>query len=138
MKGHTGTFITLGKGAVYSKSAKQKIVCKSSTEAELVGLSDSLTPVLWLRNFVEALGYSMGASLVHQDNKSTIILAEKGRSTSQRTRHMNIKYFYVKDRIDAKEIKITHTGTKHMIADFFTKPLQGGQFLELRALVLNN
>jgi hypothetical protein len=128
----------MGKGAVFAKACKHKIVCKSSTEAELVGLSDSLTPVIWLRNFLGALGYTMEASIVHQDNKSTIILSEKGRSTSQRTRHMNIKYFYVKDRIDTKEIKIVYTATENMIADFFTKPLQGKQFYKFRDLVMNN
>ena len=138
MKGHTGTFVTMGKGAVFAKSSKQKIVCKSSTEAELVGLSDSLTPVIWLRNFLGALGYTMDASVVHQDNKSTITLSEKGRSTSQRTRHMNIKYFYVKDRIVQKEIKIVYTPTENMIADFFTKPLQGSLFVKFRDLVMNN
>jgi hypothetical protein len=138
MKGHTGTYVTMGKGAVFAKACKHKIVCKSSTEAELVGLSDSLTPVIWLRNFLGALGYTMEASIVHQDNKSTIILSEKGRSTSQRTRHMNIKYFYVKDRIDTKEIKIVYTATENMIADFFTKPLQGKQFYKFRDLVMNN
>ncbi len=83
------------------------------------------------------LGYTIEASVVHQDNKSTIVLAEKGRSTSQRTRHMSIKYFYVKDRIDSKEIKVQHTGTEEMIADFFTKPLQGALFFKFRDLVMN-
>jgi hypothetical protein len=138
MKGHTGTYVTMGKGAVIAKSSKQKIVCKSSTEAELVGLSDSLTPVIWLRNLLGALGYTMDASIVHQDNMSTIHLSEKGRSTSQRTRHMNIKYFYVKDRIDKKEVKVIYTPTEQMIADFFTKPLQGKLFFKFRDLVMNN
>lgn len=138
MKGQTGTFITLGKGAIFARSAKQKIVCKSSTESELVGLTESLTPVIWLRNFLCALGYSMEASTVHQDNQSTIMLADKGRSTSQRTRHMNIKYFYVKDYLERKEIKIKYTPTEDMVADFFTKPLQGFLFLKFRNIVMNS
>lgn len=138
MKSQTGTYISLGGGAIFARSAKQKIVCKSSTEAELVGLSESLTPVIWLRNFLEALGYSMEASTVHQDNMSTIALANKGRSTSQRTRHMNIKYFFVKDRISSGEVRIKYTPTESMVADFFTKPLQGILFNKFRNIIMNN
>ena len=46
---HTGAAITLGKGVVYAKSTKQKVVSKSSMEAELIGLSDSASQVLWTR-----------------------------------------------------------------------------------------
>ena len=102
---------------LYSKSTKQKIVSKSSTEAELIGLSDSLTQVLWTRYFLRAQGYDVGAVTVYQDNKSAILLAENGRmSSSQRTRHINIRYFFVKDRIDGGEIKVEHMPTEEMLA----------------------
>jgi hypothetical protein len=135
-KGHTGTVIIVNKGAVYCKSGKQKLVAKSSTEAELVGLSDMLSQVLWTRNFLEAQGYDMEPVQVFQDNKSTIMLAEKGRSTSGRTRHVSIRYFFVKDRIESKEIKLNYVPTDAMMADFFTKPLQGALFLKFREAIL--
>jgi hypothetical protein len=47
MKGHTGGVMTLGKGGVYGTSTRQKLVTKSSTEAELVGVSDVLQQVIW-------------------------------------------------------------------------------------------
>ena len=73
---------------------------------------------------------------IYQDNKSAILLIENGRgSTSKRTRHMDIRYFFVKDCI-AREITIEHCPTKSMIADFFTQPLQGGLFKEFRDLIL--
>src|SRR6185437_2223365 len=78
-KSHTGETITLGKGAVYCKSSKQKLVAKSSTEAELIGLSDGLPHVLWTKNFLQSQGYETGPAMIHPDNKSNIILAEKGR-----------------------------------------------------------
>jgi hypothetical protein len=55
-KSHTGTAITLGKGAVYAKSGKQKVVSKSSTEAELIGLSDSASQIIWTRDFLIGQG----------------------------------------------------------------------------------
>ena len=135
-KGHSGSVITVGRGAVHCRSRKQKLVAKSSTEAELVGLAEELSQVIWTRNFLEAQGYKMGAAQVFQDNRSTIMLAEKGRSTSGRTRHVSIRYFFVKDRIESEEIKLGYLGTESMVADFFTKPLQGAQFQKLRDAVL--
>ena len=76
-------------------------------------------------------------ALVHQDNLSTIALADKGNSSSQRTRHVNIRYFFLKDRIEAKEFVVKHCATENVIADIFTKPLQGQKFLDFRRVVLN-
>lgn len=138
MRSHTGSIITLGRGAVFCKSSKQKLNVKSSTEAELVGLSDSLSQVFWTRNFLAAQGFDMRKpAIVHQDNKSAIFLAEKGYPASSNTKHMDIRYFYVANRIERGEAKIVHTGTADMIADFFTKPLHGAVFEKMRALVMN-
>jgi len=79
----------------------------------------------------------MGAADIMQDNKSTIMLAEKGRSTSEKTRHINIRYFFVKDRINSKEIQLNYLSTNEMIADILTKPLQGAQFIKMRNILLN-
>jgi hypothetical protein len=135
-KSHTGVVITLGGGAIYCKSSKQKVVSKSSTEAELIGVSDGLTQVLWTRLYLEAQGYVMGPVTLYQDNQSTIVLAEKGRSNSGRTRHVNIRYFFVKDKIESQEVKVEYMPTDDMIADYLTKPLQGQQFTKLRGAIL--
>jgi hypothetical protein len=127
MKSHTGGVFTLGKGVIYGTSTKQKINTKSSTEAELVGVNDLMPQILWTRYFLEAQGYEISESIIHQDNKSTILLAENGKASSgHRTRHINIRYFFVKDRVASGEVKIEQCPTENMIADFFTKPLQGG------------
>jgi hypothetical protein len=99
-------------------------------------LAEELSQIIWTRNFLEAQGYKMGAAQVFQDNRSTIMLAEKGRSTSGRTRHVSIRYFFVNDRIESGEIKLGYLGTESMVADFFTKPLQGAQFQKLRGAIL--
>jgi hypothetical protein len=99
-KGHTGMAITIGKGTVNAKSTKQKLVSKPSSEAELIGLSDLTSQVIWTRDFLIHQGYEMGAVDIMQDNKSTIMLAEKGRSTSEKTRHINIRYFFQRNSIE--------------------------------------
>ena len=58
------------------------------------------------------------------------ILIEKNRqsSSSKHTRHMNIRIFFIKDRVDSKEVPIEYCPAGNMIADFFMKPLQGRHF----------
>jgi hypothetical protein len=136
-KGQTGVAISVGKGTVYAKSSKQKLVAKSSTEAELIGVSDGLSQALWTRNFLQAQGIKVKPVNLKQDNKSTICMVEKGKSTSPRTRHVAIRYFFVKDRMEKGEVEIAYLPTELMVADFFTKPLQGELFRRLRAEVLN-
>ena len=58
-------------------------------------------------------------------------------SSSKRTRHINIRYYFVTDRISNGEIDIVYCPTKQMIADFFTKPLQGAAFTEFRDFIMN-
>jgi hypothetical protein len=136
-KGHTGTEITIGKGIVFGRSAKQKLVAKSSAESELIGLSDSLPQVIWTRNWLISQGYKPKPATVYQDNMSTMALIKKGKSTSMNTRHVNIRYFFAKDRVDSKEIEIKYLNTENMISDIFTKPLQGKRFVELRNKMMN-
>lgn len=137
MKSHTGSAITLGKGVIYAKSSTQKLTTKSSTEAELVALSDSSNQVLWTRQLLISQGYEDSPAIIFQDNKSTIQLITNGRSNSERTRHINIRYFFLTDRIKEKEIIVEYKPTNEMLADTLTKPLQGEQFRALRNLLLN-
>lgn len=130
-KSQSGLVISLGQGTVCASSKKQKLVGKSSTEAELIGVSDMLPQVIWTREFFVEQGYDVKPLLL-QDNKSCISLIEKGRSTSARTRHIAIRFFFVKDRVDAGELSIAYEPTETMVADCMTKPLQGHLFKEMR------
>lgn len=50
---------------------------------------------------------------------------------------MNIRYFFIKDQVDSKRVKIEHCPTADMLADYFTKPLQGAPFRKLRDHIMN-
>jgi hypothetical protein len=90
-----------------------------------------------MHSFLIAQGYDMLPPIdIKEDNMSTIALAEKGRSTSDRTRHINIRYFWIKEVLDQGIAKISHLETVNMVADILTKPLQGAQFEHLRDLLL--
>ena len=135
-KSHAGAFITLGTGPIYVRSSKTKLVLKSSTEAELVALSDMAGELVWTRSFLIGQGLKIGPVLTYQDNKSTIILAERGKNHSPRTKHIAVRYFFIKDRIEQGDIALEYLPTAKMIADLLTKPLQGEQFRTLCAALL--
>ncbi len=130
--------MSMGTGAVYSTSKKQKLNTKSSTEAELVGVNDCMPQTLWTRYFLEAQGYNVTESIIYQDNQSAMLLEKNGRgSSSKRTRHINIRYFFVADRVANGEVKIEYCPTGDMLADYFTKPLQGSSFRKFRNEIMN-
>ena len=110
---------------MHCKSAKQQIVTKSSTEAELIALSNSANQALHVRNFIIGQGHSCGPVTIYQDNMSCI---DRGRSAAERTRHIAIRYFWLKERVSTGEAGVVHLGTKDMYANMLKKPLQGGQF----------
>ena len=81
----------MGRGAIASISAKQKVNARSSTEAEVVGIDDAMGPVLWTRCFLEEQGYEVEDNVLLQDNQSAMHLETNGRaSAGKRSRHLNI------------------------------------------------
>ena len=123
---------------LYVKSSKQKISTRSSTESELVAISDSLSHILWAREYMLSSHNDIGPIVLYQDNKSTICLANKGRSTSERTRHIKIRYFFIRHYIDTHEIVIEYMPTEDMIADIMTKPLHSRLFNKLANVLSGN
>ena len=139
-KSQTGAYMSLGKGSMFSWSKKQKLNTTSSTEAELVGVHDLMPQIIWTRYFLNGQGCNVTDNVVFQDNQSAMLLEKNGmKSSSKRTRHINLRYFFVKDRAsgESPEIDIQYCPTDSMIGDFMTKPLQGQKFLEMRAVIMN-
>ena len=72
-----------------------------------------------------------------QDNTSALKMEKNGRnSCTGNSRHINVRYFFVKDRYDKGEIELRYCPTEIMLADFFTKPLQGALFLKFREVIM--
>jgi hypothetical protein len=125
------------QGMALSYSWKQKINTKSSTEAELVGVDNSLGYILWALYFMIEQGYDMDPSLLYQDNMSAILLETNRRtSSSKRTKHSKVKYFRIKDKVDREEITIEHCLTEQMRTDINTKPKQRTVFPAFRGHVM--
>ena len=139
MRGHTGGVISMGVGAVHHKTSKQKLNTKSSTESELVGASDYIPWTVWTKRFLEGQGYSVKRNLFYQDNESAMKLETNGRSScGEKSRHIHIRYFFIKDVLKRESIEMKHCPTEIMIANFFTKPLQGKLFHKMRDIIMGH
>ena len=137
MRSHTGGGISFGRGVLLGRSTKQKINTMSSTESEIVGAADYLPNTVWLMKLLVHQGYKVKSSILYQDNQSAIRLEKNAqRSSSRRTRHLDIKYFGVRDRLRTEGIEVIYCPTGSMVADYFTKPLQGAIFRKLRDIVI--
>jgi hypothetical protein len=139
MRGHTGGGLTFGLGYPISTSTKQKLNTRSSTESELVAVDDLMPSILWTRHFLESQGYGVKENIILQDNKSAILLETNGKASStKRTKHISVRYFFVTDMIKKKKVSVEWCPTGDMIADFWTKPVQGAAFIKNRDLIMGH
>ena len=136
-KSHSGGRTTIGQTTVHASSHKQGLVTKSSTEAEQVSASDQASDVIFVANFMQEQGYNMRPATVFQDNQSTITMLRNGRPNGRRNKHIDTRYFFLKDREEKGDIKLVYRSTRDMVADCLTKPLQGNLFFKHRAALLN-
>jgi hypothetical protein len=140
-RSHTGAIVRFGGGlgSPIQQSLKQKLNMDSSTTSELVGVHQALPTVLWVKLFLEAQGYNIEENIVYQDNMSAILLENNGKkSSSKRTRHLNIRYFMVTDQVEKGNISIKYCPTDEMIGDFMTKGLQGIKFAKFRKAIMGH
>ncbi len=137
MRGHSGAVLVAGNCSVLFRSNKQKVNTRSSTETELIAVDDALPTIQWTRHFMMEQGYNLETE-IKEDNQSTMILMKNGRLSSGKcTKHLDIRFFYVKDLIDHRIVKLSHCVSDKMLGDFFTKPIQAKRFQILRDILLN-
>ena len=104
----------------------------STTEAEFIAACESTKEAVWLRSLLsEILGVSNGSTPLLCDNEGAIRLV-KNPEFHQRTKHIDIKYHFIREKHQDKEIEIVYTSTENQLADLFTKPLPTPRFNHLR------
>jgi hypothetical protein len=132
MRGHSGGGLSLGRGFFIVSSTKQKLNTRSSTETEIVGADDFMLAICWTHYFVKSQGCGFKDNVLFQDNKSSILLEKYGKaSSSKRTKHINIRCFFITNRVSKEEVSVVWCPTGDMIGDYATKPLQGGSIPEV-------
>jgi hypothetical protein len=137
MRSHSGLLGSLGRGAIFARSTTQKLNTTSSTEAEIVASSEILSQALWTQSFLRNQGYKVKNGLLYQNNQAAMLIQNNGvLSRRRRSRHIDIRFFFIKDRIDKGEMEVAFCGTNEMVADYLTKPLQGEKFRGFRNDIL--
>ncbi len=101
---------------------------KSSAEGELVGASDRLGKAIWCRNFLIWIGFTVPAIRLREDNKAVINLLLNGYSNSERTRHVDIRYFWIHDCVISGIVSIVWISSAQQLADSLSKPTVGKVF----------
>ena len=119
----TGYVHFMADAAVSWVSRRQKTVALSSTEAEYMALSDSSRQVAWLRMFQRELGFDTShPTPMCADNNGSIFLAINP-AHDRRTKHVDIRYHYIREFLEAGHAKLYYVNTNEQIADILTKPL---------------
>jgi hypothetical protein len=119
----SGYAFLLDGGAVSWGSKKQELVTLSTTEAEYVAATHAAKEAIWLRRFVsEVFRPLVKPTVLHCDNQSAIALAQSG-AFHARTKHIDIRYHFIRFSVDKGSISLVYCPTDSMIADTLTKPL---------------
>lgn len=131
-KSTSGYVFLIASGAVAWSSKKQPIVTLSTTEAEYVSAAKCACQAVWMRKILKELGHKQeGNTALLCDNSSTIKLS-KNPIMHGRTKHIDVRFHFLRDLTRDGVIEMVHCGTKDQIADIMTKPLKLASFEHLR------
>jgi hypothetical protein len=112
----------LGRSLVSWASKKQNYVALSTTEAEYIAAGHCCAQLLWMRQTLRDYGYKLSKVPLLCDNESAIHMADNPVEHS-RTKHIDIRYHFLRDHQQKGDIEIVYVNTKNQLADIFTKPL---------------
>jgi hypothetical protein len=119
----SGYIVKMGSGAISWSSRLQTIVALSTTEAEYIAATSAGQEILWLRNLLTELGYKFSSpSILHVDNRSAINVA-KNPEHHGRMKHLDLRFYWLRNEVEKGTISIQHLRTEDMPADIMTKAL---------------
>jgi hypothetical protein len=132
MKSTSGYIFTLAGGAISWKSYKQTITALSIMQAEFLSCYMAVGQTVWLKNFIPRLRVVdsiLRPLTIYCDNKSVVFFSSNNKS-SDVGKHIDIKYFVVKDRVQDQAVEIEHISTKKILTDPLTKSLPPNIFCD--------
>ncbi|GJU03762.1 putative ribonuclease H-like domain-containing protein [Tanacetum coccineum] len=130
-KSTTGGCQFLGCRLISWQCKKQTVVATSSTEAEYVAAASCCRQVLWIQNQMLDYGYNFMHTMINIDNNSTICIV-KNPVSHTKTKHIEIRYHFIRDCYDKKLIQVVKIHTDHNFADLLTKALDVGRISTAR------
>jgi Reverse transcriptase (RNA-dependent DNA polymerase) len=134
----TTGFVLLFNGSIVCwASKKQNTVALSTVEAEYMGISAAAQEIRWLKQFASELGMTVEEpTVLHTDNQTARTLASGELSVGQRTKHIDIRYHFVREMVEAKDLDVKWIPGEGQLADLLTKCLPKARFVDLRERVV--
>lgn len=130
-----GFVISVGGGAVLWSSRLQRHTSLSSTESEYTTASATGCEIIWMREFLDEIGYDISTpSTLFVDNNSAILVAKNPEHQST-MKHVNRSYHWIREKVADNEIKVVHVPGEDNPADIFTKPLGHIKFTRFREML---
>ena len=128
-KNHYGYCFQMGKtsGMFVNICKRSTLIAQSSTEAEYYCLAEACRELLWINSFLTELSISIPCKTIYQDNTTTIAMATHDGVTA-RSKHIDLKFQFIKRLYLQNIVTFPHQNTKGMIADIFTKDLVDTDF----------
>ena len=118
----SGFMMTFARGAVSWQFKLQKCVALSTTEAEYIAITEDCKEALWMRKFLEKLGWKQGKYVVYSDSQSAIHLS-KNSTFHSRSKHIDVRYHWIRDMIESKKLYLEKIHTSENGLDMLTKCL---------------
>lgn len=124
-KSYSGYMLKIGESLIGWKSGKQKLVALSTMEAELIAACECVCAVRWISCLLEELGENDRVSrpIDIRTDSTALIDWINNQKVSCRTRHINRKFYFIKDDKDRGDIQFIHQNTGNLEADAMTKHL---------------
>ncbi|CAL8163118.1 unnamed protein product [Prunus armeniaca] len=125
----SGYFTFVGGNLVTWRSKKQKVVSRSSAEAEYCGMAQGVCELLWLRRLLRDLGFGPQKPMdLYCDNKAAIAIADNPVQHDH-TKHVEVDRHFVKEKLDAEIISFPFISSEYQLADVLTKAVSTTVFL---------
>lgn len=120
----TGTVFVKNGGAISWFSKRQRTVALSSVEAEYIALAFTCQEGIWIKRLVaEIESHANTRTLkIFCDSRGALSLA-KNAITSQRSKHIDVRWHFIRDHVENGNVEVKHLNTEEMTADILTKPL---------------
>ena len=130
-----GYVFLVNGGPVTWATRVQKSVANSVTEAEYVALSETAKEAVWIRRFLDEVGYpSSSPTSIKSDNQGAIAIT-KNPEFHQRTKHIDVRYHFVREQQSSGQIKVGYTPTTEQPADMLTKSLTSPSLIRCRTML---
>jgi hypothetical protein len=127
----SGAVFTLHNGPVSWFSRRQPCVALSTTESEFISAAEGAKEAIWLKRFHSELGAPTSAMPLRCDNQGAIALI-RDPVFHQRTKHIDVRFFFVREAQEQKKVDISYIESENQLADIFTKALAAPRFEKLR------